>query len=112
MRSYSLGRRFTTRGSTRSGRSGLITSLHNAAPCFADLSHRTASRRKEQRGRITCREPISGTLTQESRFSVPDTFVRPDELDEEPEPRDAAIQAEPNLLNGGPAFKALDGAKT
>src|SRR5271157_5493806 len=41
-----------------------------------------------------------------------DTFVRPDELDEEPEPRDAAIQAEPNLLNGGPAFKALDGAKT
>ena len=43
MRSYSLGRRFTTRGSTRSGRSGLTTSLHKALPCFADLSQRTAS---------------------------------------------------------------------
>jgi hypothetical protein len=90
--------------------------LHAATGCSSNRLRSSARgrviRRKEQRGRITCREPISGTLTQKSRFSVPDTFVRPDELDEEPEPRDAAIQAEPNLLNGGPAFKALDGAKT
>ncbi len=43
MRSYSLGRRFTTRGSTRSGRSGLTTSLLKTSPALADLSHRTAS---------------------------------------------------------------------
>ena len=69
MRSYSLGRRFTTRGSTRSGRSGLTTSLHNAAPCFADLSHRTASRRKEQRGRIRCTDesPVPSIVMTASR---------------------------------------------
>src|SRR5438445_13636095 len=42
-RSYSLGRRFTARGSSRSGRSGLTTILGSASSSWADPNHRTTS---------------------------------------------------------------------
>src|SRR4051794_41906611 len=43
MSGYCLGRRFLTRGSTRSARSGLTTNFGNTAPARASFSQRNAS---------------------------------------------------------------------